>query len=116
MTGLATDLRLALRALRRRPAFAAAAVLTIAIGIGATTAIFSVVNAALLRPLPYAEQDRVLDVSNTWAGTPRGTLSPAEYFDYHRAVGHELTAFGAMAFGAANLVGRALALIASAHG
>jgi len=105
MTDFVTDLRLALRALRRRPAFAAAAVLTIAIGIGATTAIFSVVNAALLRPLPYAEPDRVLDVSNTWDGTPRGALSPAEYFDYRQAVGHELTAFGAVAFGAVNLVG-----------
>jgi putative ABC transport system permease protein len=105
MNDFLLDLRLALRALRRHPAFAAAAVLTIAIGIGANTAVFSVVNAALLRPLPYADQDRVLDVANTWEGTPRAGLSPAEYFDYRRAVGEEFTAFGVVAFGAVNLVG-----------
>jgi len=97
------DLRYALRALRRAPVFATVAVLTVAIGIGATTAVFSVVNATLLRPLPYTDQDRVLDVSNAWNGTPRASLSPAEYFDYRRTEGAEFTAFGVYAFGAANL-------------
>jgi putative ABC transport system permease protein len=99
------DVRYALRSLRRSPAYAVAAGLTIAIGIGATTAVFSVVDAALLRPLPYADQGRVLDVSNAWTGTPRAGLSPAEYFDYRASVGAELSALGVYAFGGANLVG-----------
>ena len=105
MTDLLLDLRIAIRTLRRHPAFAVAAILTIAIGIGANTAIFSVVNAALLRPLPYADQDRVLDVSNTWEGTPRARLSPAEYFDYRATVGDAFTALGVYSMGTANLVG-----------
>src|SRR6185312_6594911 len=55
---LTQDLRYAVRTLRTAPAFAAAAILTIAVGIGATTAIFSVVEATLLRPLPYPDPDR----------------------------------------------------------
>lgn len=105
MNDFLLDLRFATRALRRHPSFAAAAVLTIAIGIGATTAVFSVIDAALLRPLPFAEQDRVLDVANAWTGTPRAALSPAEYFDYRASVGTDFSALGVYALGAANLVG-----------
>jgi predicted permease len=105
MSDFLLDLRFAVRALRRHPTFAAAAVLTIAIGIGANTAIFSVVNAALLRPLPYADQERALDVSNTWEGTPRARLSPAEYFDYRATVGGAFSAFGVFSMGTASLVG-----------
>jgi len=105
MSDLLLDLRYAFRMLRRAPAFTGAAVLTLAIGIGANTAVFSVINAALLRPLPYPEQDRLLDVGNRWEGSPRAALSPAEYFDYRAAVGAELTALGVYAVGPLNLTG-----------
>jgi hypothetical protein len=63
MTRLPQDIRFALRSLRRRPAFTLVAVLTLAIGIGANTAIFSVTNAALFRPLPFPESERLMRVS-----------------------------------------------------
>jgi len=107
MSDFLLDLRFAARSLRRHPTFAAAAVLTIAIGIGANTAIFSVVNAALLRPLPYADQHRVLDIANTWEGSPRAGLSPAEFFDYRTTVGDAFSALGVFAMGTATLVGGA---------
>ena len=56
------DLRHSLRGLQRRPTFALAVVLTLALGIGATTAIFSVVNAVVIKPLPYPEPDAIVTV------------------------------------------------------
>jgi predicted permease len=80
------DLRHAVRSLRRTPGFTTAAVLTLAVGLGATVAVFSVVNAVLLEPLPYGSPDRVVAVWNRWDGTERARISPGEYFDYLRGV------------------------------
>ena len=69
MRSLVSDVPFVLRTLRRRPAFAAAATLAIALGIGSTTAMFSVVDGVLLRPLPYADAGRLVAVfrtSPTW--------------------------------------------------
>jgi len=86
VTTVLQDLRYAVRSLRRTPGFTSAAVLTLALGIGATLAVFSVVNVVLLEPLPYGNADRIAAVWNRWDGTARGRISPAEYFDYLRDV------------------------------
>jgi predicted permease len=77
-----TDLAYAVRMLRQNPGFAAAAVLTLALGIGANTAIFSVCNAVLLKPLPYSEPDRIVMLwEQPRVGTPH-TVSPANFVDW----------------------------------
>jgi predicted permease len=77
------DISYALRLLRRAPIFTATALLTLAIGIGATTAIFSVVNAVLLRQLPYPAADRTVMVFNSYgqSGPTEAAISPEEFAD-----------------------------------
>ncbi len=89
--GLTQDIRFAARSLRRRPAFAATALLTLALGIGATTAMFSVIDGVLLQPLPYREPDRLVTIFTTfphWKGQPvvgaRWDQLRSPYPDYKR--------------------------------
>jgi predicted permease len=86
MDTLLQDARYALRALRRNPAFTAVAVLTLAVAIGANTAIFSVLNAVLLTPLPFPEPDRLVMVWE-WShrsGNRRNVVAPYNYLDWRR--------------------------------
>src|SRR5271156_391444 len=92
------DIRYAFRVLAKSPGFAAIAVLTLALGIGANTAIFSVVNAVLLRPLPFKNPSRLVW---SWGNCPlcdHGAVSPADFLDY-RAQNKSFEHFGAMAGG-----------------
>ncbi|HET7786945.1 MAG TPA: ABC transporter permease, partial [Myxococcales bacterium] len=73
MENLVQDVRLALRALRRNPGFGTAALLTLALGIGGTCAVFSVVNDIYLRPLPFAHEDRLLRLRDS-TRTPGGAI------------------------------------------
>ena len=84
MTGLTQDLRHAVRSLRASPGFTVAAVLTLALGIGANTAIFSVVDGVLLRPAPFADVDRLVMVWETdrKSGTTREPASVPDYIDF----------------------------------
>jgi putative ABC transport system permease protein len=76
------DLRYALRQLRRAPGFAVVAIVTLALGIGANTTIFSVVRGILLRPLPYAAPDQSVMIWTHLNGKDKQWVSPAEYADY----------------------------------
>lgn len=78
------DVRYALRTLARSPGFAAVVILTLAIGIGGTTAVFSAVDAVLLQPLPYQESGRLVRLygANVNSPTDRGFVSPVHYVEY----------------------------------
>ena len=89
MQTLVQDLRYGLRMLLRKPGFAAVAVITLALGIGANTAIFSVVNAVLLRPLPYREPGKLVRVYTEFPtmNLRKFWMSPPEFLDIQREAG-----------------------------
>ena len=81
MPTLLQDLRVAIRSYRRQPLVAIIAVITLAVGVGATTTMFSVVQAILLRPLPYPHADRIVVLQSHWPKT--GERSPLSAPDFH---------------------------------
>ena len=82
MTKFAQDLRFALRRLRKSPGFTFVAVLTLGLGTGANSAMFSIVNAVLLRPLPYRDPEKLVLLSEHWPQFPRLSLSYLNYRDW----------------------------------
>jgi len=87
LDSLVRDVRYGLRSLARRPAFTAAAVLILALGIGVNSAMFTLVNAVVLRPLPFADADRIMRLwhtppPDTFAGMTTFPLSPANFLDW----------------------------------
>ena len=91
MNSVLQDVRYAFRSLVRSPGFTLAAVLTLAVGVGANTAVFSVIYAVILKPLPYAEPERLLRLyeRNPTHGIDRGDVSPGTFVDW-RARSHTL--------------------------
>jgi putative ABC transport system permease protein len=104
------DVRYGLRMIGRNPALMAAAILCLALGIGATTAIFSVVNAVVLRPLPYRNAGKLVRIYSEFPTFPNGGLrrfwiSPPEYLDLKREATRTWELIGAWTTGGANLNG-----------
>src|SRR5438874_459848 len=105
MNGLLQDIQFALRQLRKKPGFTAVAVLTLALGIGATTTIYSIVDSLLFRPLPYPNSPRIVRVWNTFA--PRGMMeipaSEPEFLEYRQS--DAFAHFAGFSTGAVTLTG-----------
>src|SRR5438876_10838804 len=104
MDTLFRDVRHAARNLVRSPGFTIVTILTLALGIGANTAIFSVVNAVILRPLRYPRPDRLIYISSQFPqlGFDQFWISPPEFLEFQERT-HAFSAVGAFATGQANL-------------
>jgi len=110
MGNLAYDIRYGWRALRKNPSFTAIAVLVLALGIGANTAIFSVVNAVLLRPLPFDQSGRLVELYHVppqaeFPGISMFSVSPANFYDW-RAEAQSFEGMAAYGFGRYTLTGK----------
>jgi putative ABC transport system permease protein len=104
METILQDLRYGARTLARNPGFTFVAVLTLALGVGANAAIFSVVNAVLLRPLPWSEPDRAVMIWSRWTAFDKTWVSDGEVNDYRRE-SRTLAEVGAWSDGQVNLTG-----------
>ena len=104
MESLFTDIRFSFRSLVKQPGFTLVAILTLALGIGANTAIFSVVNAVLLRPLPFKDPERVVLVWNNGAEAAGGDRTPLAIVDLQdwRAQSRSFESMGAFQNGTFN--------------
>jgi putative ABC transport system permease protein len=110
------DVRYGLRMLRKSPAFTGVAVIALALGIGANTAMFSVIEAVILRPLPYNNEGQIVRVASTWERggiTTPYSSSPPDFFDW-RDQNHSLSSMFAYHMGAYALSGRGAAKRVSA--
>src|SRR5262245_24701983 len=106
MESIVRDLRFALRSLLKRPAFFAIATLSLALGISASTTIFAAIDAYLIRPLPYPDNDRLLQVWTTNAprGWQRASTSFPDFLDFRQA--SRTASIAAFAGGSFNMSGR----------
>ncbi len=105
MTTLWQDIRYGVRMLRENPGFTAVAVLTLALGIGANTAIFSVVNAVLLKPLPYPEPGQLVQLCTDMPSADRRTVIGGSGFVAFRTQSRSFARLAAYAGGDRNLRG-----------
>ena len=104
MVTLWQDLRYAMRVLQKAPGFTAVAILTLALGIGANTAVFSVVNGVLLNPLPYPHPDRLVAVAETFPPFTEASISYPNFLDWAR-MNHTFEAVAAYRHTNFNLTG-----------
>src|SRR5262249_54747108 len=104
MNTILQDLRYGARMLLKQPGFTIIAVLTLSVGIGANTAIFSLINTVLLRRLPFAEPERLVWTWGEFSGGNRASTSPPDFLDY-RAQNRSFEELAAMMFSSFNLTG-----------
>src|SRR5215510_2014639 len=110
MPAISRDLRFAWRMIRNNPGFAIIAVLCLALGMGATTAVFTIVDAVLFRPLPYKDSDRLVRMYSEFPGFPNGGLrrfpiSPPEFLEIRDTL-RAYERVDAWQVGAVNLMGK----------
>ncbi len=103
MTNLLRDLQYGVRTLLKKPLFASVVIILLALGIGANTAIFTVVNAVLLRPLPYDDPQRIVMITETNASGDQTWVAPADFVDWQQS--NSLESIAAMRWWSANLTG-----------
>src|SRR5262249_47678754 len=103
MHALLEDVRVGVRTLTKKPAFTLRAVLTLAVGIGSNTAIFSLVNAVLLRQLPFAQPERLVQVHSLYGNGDRHPFALPNFCDYRDQ--SRTAALAAFANWSANLTG-----------